>query len=190
MEIVQSFKVAHPPERVWCFFADVPAVASCMPGAEFAEQLDAQRYSGKMSVRLGPLAATFITEVAVTRNDSELIGVVEGRGVDQRSNSRVQSKLTYTLAPRDGGNATDIHIKADIALAGALAQFGRSGIVQDIAARLTAEFANNLHARLAAQSSAQAAAAAAVAAPAKELRAGSLLLAALWARIKRWLRLR
>lgn len=189
MEIVQSFEVAHPPERVWAFFADVPAVAACMPGAEFAEQLDAQRYRGKMSVKLGPLAALFSTEVTVTRNDSELIGVVEGRGTDQRSNSRVQSKLTYTLAPRDGGNATDIHIKADVALAGALAQFGRSGIVQDIAARLTAEFAKNLHARLAAQS-APAAAAAAVAAPARELRAGSLLLAALWARITRWLRLR
>jgi len=62
--------------------------------------------------------------------------------------------------------------------------------VQDIAARLTAEFASNLHARLAAQSSAHGAAAAAVAAPAKELRAGSLLLAALWSRVKRWLRLR
>lgn len=190
MEIVQSFEVAHPPERVWRFFADVPAVASCMPGAEFAEQLDAQRYSGKMSVRLGPLAATFVTEITVTRDDGELIGVVDGRGVDQRSGSRVQSKLIYTLAPRDGGGATDIHIKADIALAGALAQFGRSGIVQDVAARLTAEFARNLHARLAAQSSAHEGAAATVAAPAKELRAGSLLLAALWARIKRWLRLR
>ncbi|MEK7752297.1 MAG: SRPBCC family protein [Acidobacteriota bacterium] len=190
MEIVQSFKVAHPPERVWVYFADVPAVASCMPGAEFAEQLDGQRYSGNMSVRLGPLAAKFVTEVTVTRDDSKLIGVVEGRGVDQRSNSRVQSKLTYTLAPSDGGNATDIHIKADIALAGALAQFGRSGIVQEVAARLTADFANNLHARLAAQSSAQAAAAPGVSAPAKELRAGSLLLAALWARIKRWLHLR
>lgn len=190
MEIVQSFEVAHPPERVWRFFADVPAVASCMPGAEFAEQLDAQRYSGKMSVRLGPLAATFVTEITVTRDDGELIGVVDGRGVDQRSGSRVQSKLIYTLAPRDGGGATDIHIKADIALAGALAQFGRSGIVQDVAARLTAEFARNLHARLAAQSSAHEGAAASVAAPAKDLRAGSLLLAALWARIKRWLRLR
>ena len=190
MEILQNFTVAHPPQRVWEFFADVPAVAACMPGAEFAEQLDAQRYSGKMSVRLGPLAATFITEVAVTRNDGDLIGVVEGRGVDQRSNSRVQSKLVYALTPRDGGKATDIQIKADIALAGALAQFGRTGIVQDVAARLTAEFARNLHARLAAQSSAHEAAAAAVAAPARELRAGSLLLAALWARIKRWLRLR
>lgn len=189
MEIVQSFEVAHPPERVWRFFADVPAVAACMPGAEFAEQLDAQRYSGKMSVRLGPLAAVFATEIAVTRDDGKLIGVVDGRGVDQRSSSRVQSKLIYTLAPRDGGRATDIHIKADIALAGALAQFGRSGIVQDVAARLTAEFARNLHARLAAQSSAPEGAAASVAAPAKELRAGSLLLAALWARIKRWLRL-
>lgn len=190
MEIVQSFEVAYPPERVWRFFADVPAVASCMPGAEFSEQLDAQRYSGKMSVRLGPLAAMFVTEITVTRNDGELIGVVDGRGVDQRSNSRVQSKLTYALSPRDGGNATDIRIKADIALAGALAQFGRSGIVQDIAARLTAEFASNLHARLAAQSPAHEAAAATVVAPAKELRAGSLLLAVLWARIKRWLRLR
>lgn len=181
MQIVQTFDVAHPVSCVWAFFADVLAVASCMPGAQFEEQIDAERYRGRMSVRLGPLAAAFATEVTVTRDDRTLTGVVEGRGVDQRTNSRVQSKLVYTLAPK--GGATTVRIQADVALSGALAQFGRSGIVQDVAARLTAEFAKNLHERL------SAGAAEAASAPAAELRAGRLFFAAFLSWLKRVLRL-
>ncbi len=34
MELTQSFTVAHPRAVVWAYFADVDAVARCMPGAE------------------------------------------------------------------------------------------------------------------------------------------------------------
>ncbi|MEE9250828.1 MAG: carbon monoxide dehydrogenase, partial [Alphaproteobacteria bacterium] len=67
--------------------------------------------------------------------------------------------------------------------AGPLAQFGRAGIVNDLAARLTAEFAKNLEARL----DSAAGEAAAEPAPAPELDAGALVFAVIWQRIKAFL---
>ncbi len=69
-------------------------------------------------------------------------------------------------------------------LAGPLAQFGRAGIVNDLAARLTAEFASNLEARLDQAAAAPAGEAAAEPAPAPELDAGALVLSVIWQRIK------
>jgi hypothetical protein len=73
--------------------------------------------------------------------------VVEWTGVDSRSNSRAKARMTYAVLP-EGSNATAVQIAADIALTGALAQFSRSGIVNDVANRLTAIFAENLQNRL------------------------------------------
>jgi hypothetical protein len=54
--------------------------------------------------------------------------------------------VAFGLHAQDG--ATRVEIKVDYALSGALAQFGRGAIVQEIAQRLTAEFAGNLTAAL------------------------------------------
>jgi aerobic carbon-monoxide dehydrogenase small subunit len=63
-----------------------------------------------------------------------------------------------------------------------LAQFGRPGLVQDIAGRLTAAFAENLEARLSAGDDA--------AAPplVRELNAGSLITTALLGRVRDFIR--
>ena len=70
------------------------------------------------------------------------------------------------------------------ALTGPLAQFGRSGLVQDIARRMTAAFARNVEACL----DDTAGASGRVPDRVAELNAGSLVFSALWARIKAFLR--
>ena len=64
-------------------------------------------------------------------------------------------------------------------LTGMLAQFGRGGIVQDVAARLTAAFVQNLEARLGGKSAADLPAADA------GLDAGSLMFAVIASRFRR-----
>ena len=61
-----------------------------------------------------------------------------------------------------------------------LAQFGRSGLVEDVANRLTAAFVQNLEARLAGET-------AAAGQVATEFNAGSLVTAVVVSRIKRML---
>jgi carbon-monoxide dehydrogenase small subunit len=56
--------------------------------------------------------------------------------------------ISYHLVVGADGQSTEVAVTIGYTLTGMLAQFGRPRIVQDIAARMTAAFANNLEARL------------------------------------------
>jgi uncharacterized protein len=65
MKIENEFTVSQPLETVWAFFQDVPSVAECLPGAELTEDRGDGTYAGKVSVKLGPMAANFEGEATV-----------------------------------------------------------------------------------------------------------------------------
>jgi uncharacterized protein len=119
---------------------------------------------------------------------------IEAKGVDRKGGSRASASMTYVLAAAGGG--TSVKLDGDIKLTGALAQIGRTGIIQDVAAQLTEEFAKALRAKLAASAapaSTEAAAApgaTSAAAPptAAAVSGGRFLLAILWRRLKRALK--
>jgi carbon-monoxide dehydrogenase small subunit len=173
----ESFVIARPPDVVWAAFADFPAVASCLPGAELTEH-DERTVKGRLNVKLGPIAAGFAGSAAVERNEAAMTGVAKGAGSDNASRSRTRGELTYRLAPEPGG-ATRVHVAVEYNLQGPLAQFSRSSLAQELGRRLVAEFANNLNARLAPAGAVPAA----PPAPAS-LDAGRFVWAALWSRIK------
>jgi hypothetical protein len=56
--------------------------------------------------------------------------------------------VTYRLAPEADGAATRVFVVVEYSLQGALAQFSRSSIAQELGRRLVGEFAANLDARL------------------------------------------
>lgn len=144
MEIKQSFSVQHSPEIVWDALADAPFAVRCLPGAELDESSDGRNYKGRMRVKLGPLSAAFSGDAVVERDVANKVGTVEWTGVDSRSNSRAKARMTYMVLSENEGRAASVQVNADIALTGALAQFGRSSIVNDVATHLTAVFAENL----------------------------------------------
>jgi len=148
MEIIQSFVVQHSPDRVWDALSDAPFAVQCLPGAQLDEESEDRRhYKGSMQVRLGPLAASFVGDATVDRDEDNKIGRIEWSGVDKRSNSRVRAKLKYEVIPAEN-SSSKVSVEAQIALTGALAQFGRGGIVNDVASRLTQIFADRLQQRL------------------------------------------
>ena len=147
MDIEQRFTVRHAPGAVWDALADPRFAVQCLPGAELDDSDDGRHYKGRMRVRLGPLSAAFAGDATVDRDPTARTGTVDWVGIDSRSNSRAKARMTYAVLP-EGEGATAVQIRAEIALTGALAQFGRGSIVQDIAGRLTAMFAGNLQARL------------------------------------------
>ena len=59
-----------------------------------------------------------------------------------------RGEIRYVLREEQGAAATRVDIEVGYTLTGPLAQFGRSAIVEDIAARMTDTFARNLQARL------------------------------------------
>lgn len=178
MKISQEFSVAKPPDTVWEFFQDVPLVAQCLPGAELFGQTEDGAYEGKLSVKLGPMTAAFEGKATVQPSPSERTAVIEGRGVDKRGGSRGQVKVNYAISSDAGGSK--VSVDADITLSGPAAQFGRTGLVNEMSKRLIGEFVDCLEAKLAAESVAEA-----ETVKAGEVNAISLFFSSLWAWIKR-----
>jgi carbon-monoxide dehydrogenase small subunit len=142
----ESFVVVKPPAVVWDVFADVPAVAACLPGAELTDH-DRHSAKGKMTVKLGPILAAFAGSAVIERDDQALRGVIRGAGSDRGTGSRTKGDVVYRLAP-EGDGQTRVSIIVEYSLQGALAQFSRSSLAQDLGRRLVADFAANLNARL------------------------------------------
>lgn len=146
IEMRQSFEVSCPPGEVWKFFSDIEQVARCLPGASLTRPPDGNKVNGKFSAKLGPITTTFTGAARIVRDDDNLRGVVLGAGNDRLSGSRAVSEIEYRLLPEGTGTRVELMIR--VLLVGPLAQFGRSGIVEDIVARVAQAFARNLEARL------------------------------------------
>ena len=141
--IVDQFTVALAPAEVWSVFADIPRVARCLPGAEFAAK-DGQNLEGEMRFAFGPIRASFACTATAERDDANKTGTLRGAGSDRRGESRAKGQVSYRLFPEAAGSATRVEVTLDYQLQGPLAQFSRSGLVKDFVSRLIAEFARNL----------------------------------------------
>lgn len=149
MQITHSFDVARPLATVWEKFQDVPAVAQCLPGATLAADKGDNTYAGNISVKLGPIAATFEGEAKVVADPATHTALIDGKGVDKRGGSRGQVKVNYALTSNDNAS-THVTIDADITLAGPAAQFGRTGLINEMSRRLISDFVGCLEQKMAA----------------------------------------
>jgi carbon-monoxide dehydrogenase small subunit len=175
--VSDSFTVARPPAEVWSMLGDVARMAGCMPGAVL-DGYDGSQLRGHLNVRMGPIRTSFAGTAVLERDDQQLSGRLTGGGGDARSGSRADGTVVYRLTPQCGGASTLVSVTMDFRLQGALAQFGRSGIVRDLIGRTVAEFAQNIG-RLAGGQTAPASAR-------HDIDAGRLVAASLWARLKAW----
>ena len=146
MKITQEFQVGQSPETVFEFFQDVPSVAQCLPGASLTEDRGGGVYTGVVSVKLGPMTAGFEGEASVTSDAEALTGRIAGKGIDKRGGSRGQVKVDYAITPAEGGS--QVVVDADITISGAAAQFGRTGLINQMSQRLIMDFVACLEAKL------------------------------------------
>jgi len=147
--VIHQVTVAYPPDQVFQIFGDVAGVAACLPGVALTGTPTPERAEGIIRVRLGPITAEFEGAARIERDPANLTGRITGIGRDHRSRSATQGEIRYQLVPVDHGAATRIDLSIGYSLTGVLAQIARPGLVRDLAARLTAEFAGNLERHLA-----------------------------------------
>lgn len=189
MKIDKTFEIGQPREYVWDKLNDVHLVAECLPGASIVSELGENRYKGKMSVKVGPMAATFSGEIAIESRRENWSCVVSGKGADSGSGSRASGSMSYSLADGSSPATTRVDIASDINLAGPLAQFSKGPIVQEIASRITGAFVANFESRLtAAAPGSEPAVASSAASTQQPLDAGGLLWAVLRDRLRSFFR--
>lgn len=172
-----GFDVPFPAAQVWAFMADLPAVASCLPGAVIAEQ-DGDSVKGKIAIKFGPMAAAFNGTAQLERNEQQMSAVLRGAGQDSLSQSRAKGDIGYRVQAVSE-QASRVEVDLLYALQGPLAQFSRSGLVQDFVRRMIADFGRNVALRL--QHPTQEG----QALPQAELKPFRMFMGVLWERIKR-----
>lgn len=149
MKITQEFQIGKDAETVFAFFQDVPSVAQCMPGAKLTGDGGDGTYTGSVSVRLGPMTAGFEGQATVTGDPETMTGHISGKGVDRRGGSRGNVKVDYRVSPAESGSV--VTVDADLTISGAAAQFGRTGLLNQISRRLIQQFVTCLEAKLGAE---------------------------------------
>jgi carbon monoxide dehydrogenase subunit G len=152
MKLHQEFVIARPLKEVWSFFHDVPRVAVCVPGAEYIGPRDDGRHAGKVSAKVGPFQASFEGEADVRYDEAAKSVALEGKGVDRKGASR--GKMTMACALQQSGAGTAIVVDSDVQLSGTIAQFGRTGLITEIANALVADFVTNAEAAIGAHGAA------------------------------------
>ena len=144
MLIDHRITVPAPPERVWAFMMDIPAVSRCVPGLENVSRIDDQTYSGMMNVRVGPIAVKLDGRVVLAECDEAAHQArMDLQAADKRLNGAVNARMRMELASADGGDKTDVAIRTDANVMGKLGEFGQA-VIRKKADQILQEFANNL----------------------------------------------
>jgi carbon monoxide dehydrogenase subunit G len=139
MTIEKSFTVNAPADDVWAFLTDPRKVASCLPGAAITDAIDDKTYAGTMTVKVGPVTASYRGKMRFERLDpvaheAEIVASgqeTRGKGAaDMRMSSRVIAR---------GPAETEVVITSDVNVVGVLAQFGR-GMIQDVSDQMFGKF--------------------------------------------------
>lgn len=142
MKLENSFDVPAPIEQVWTHLLDVERVVVCMPGAELTEKIDDRHFKGKLNVKLGPVSLAWAGQVAMDEVDEAARTVVlKAKGMEQRGKGSANATVTSSLEGGEG--ITKVTILQDLSIQGQAAQFGR-GMLEDVTAKLTKQFADCL----------------------------------------------
>jgi carbon monoxide dehydrogenase subunit G len=151
--IENSFDVPAPIDHVWNHMLDVEKVVPCMPGAELTETVDDRNWKGRVKIKLGPVSLSFAGKVEMAdRDDSAHRVVLKGSGTEQKGKGAASATVTSTLEEIPDG--TRVAVVQDIKVQGQAAQFSR-GMMQDVTAKLTQQFADCLKANIEAEQQVQ-----------------------------------
>lgn len=125
MEVVldKQYPVAAGLEASWAVLSNMHELATCMPGAQITDDIDATHYKGSVRVKVGPAVAAFAGTIEVLTLDPATCTLkMMGRGAD-KSGSSASMELTAKLVTAEDGNST-LEGHAEVIVNGKFAQFG------------------------------------------------------------------
>lgn len=147
MQIEQKCAINAPPQHVWAVLTDPYQVVNCLPGATITEKLDDRTFTGTMSVKVGPVLATYKGRICFERLAPELYEAeITGRGQEEKGKGGAEMRMVSRLYALEGGG-TEVTVSAEVNLIGLLAQFGR-GVIQDVSDHLFRQFTASIKHKL------------------------------------------
>ncbi|HEX6746171.1 MAG TPA: SRPBCC family protein [Longimicrobium sp.] len=156
MEISKSFVVNAPAAAAWEFLTEPARVVRCLPGAALGEQVDEHSHAGTISIKVGPVQASYRGTMRFERLDRDaLTAEISAQGQETRGRGGAKMTMTSRLVEITPSE-TEIHVTSDVQVMGVLAQFGR-GMIQDVSDQLFQKFVDCARATLESPAPAEAA---------------------------------
>jgi carbon monoxide dehydrogenase subunit G len=151
IEITKTFVVKALPAEVWAFLVDPQRVARCMPGAAITDKLGENTYAGTMTVKVGPVQASYRGKVIFERLDAATrTAEIVATGQDVRGRGGADLRLRSSLVERGAGE-TEVTAVSAVNVTGILAQMGR-GMVEDVGDQMFQIFSQRMRTELEAAS--------------------------------------
>jgi carbon monoxide dehydrogenase subunit G len=122
-------------------------VARCLPGAAITEKVDDQNYTGTITVKVGPVSASYKGKIRFEKLDPEA-GTAEivasGQDIKGKGGAdmRMQSRLKE-VAP----GKTEVSATSQVNITGILAQMG-ARMIQDVSDQMLQKFTQAMQAEL------------------------------------------
>ncbi len=147
MDISGEYRLALSRQEVWNALLDPAVLRRCIPGCEELEKLAEDRYRARIKTAVGPVKATFTSELRITNANPPESYRLEGEGTAGAVGFG-KGYSDVTLTECDG--VTVLNYSADFQVGGRLAQLGSRLVVgatrkiaDDFFDRLTADIDEN-----------------------------------------------
>ncbi len=142
MDISGQYCLSQSRQAVWQALLDPAVLEQCIPGCQTFERLADDRYRASIKTAIGPVKATFTSELEITNANPPQSYRLEGQG-KAGAVGFGRGFADVTLSEQDGG--TVLSYTADFQVGGRLAQLGSRLVVgatrkiaDEFFARLTA----------------------------------------------------
>lgn len=129
LEITKTFTIDAPKADVWKFLTDPERVARCLPGAAITEKVDERNYLGTVTIKVGPVSASYKGKVRFETID-EASGTAEivASGQDVKGKGGAEMRLKSQVVERSPGQ-TEVTSTSAVNITGILAQLARGMIL-------------------------------------------------------------
>jgi len=142
VQIDKTYPLPCPPEIAWEFLQNIEAVAGCMPGAKITERIDAGRYKGTVTAKVGPATMSFRGEVEVSQVDAAARSLrLLGKGTDSTGSSGASMNLTARIEAAAEGRCALVGA-SEVSMSGKAAAFG-GRMMSTVAEQILQQFADN-----------------------------------------------
>tara|TARA_B100001123_G_C15281700_1_gene1014224 strand:- start:576 stop:1154 length:579 start_codon:yes stop_codon:yes gene_type:complete len=143
VEISKTFSIRAPVSKVWGLMTDVKKVSSCIPGAQYEQDMGDNKHSVMMVVKVGPIKSSYRGEVSIRSMDQENhIIEIDGKGTDTKGKGGATMELVGSITDK-GDGTSEVKGDSTITIQGMLAQFG-SRMIEDVSNQLFLQFTASL----------------------------------------------
>lgn len=142
----RELKLELSKEKLWEIISDLPTIASCIPGMALQNLGDDGEVTGKLTVAVGPIKASFSGKGRVNFEASNNSGELYGAGTDKLTRSKILAKLSFDIKQfEEKHSSLSLHVTYD--LRGPLSQFGRKALIEEIADNLLKDITKSILAK-------------------------------------------